>query len=315
MMHEIYLPFSEETFRRHFAQTYSGKVPQDNSVKHLEYYRRSIERYRRYISESGVENSSSLSEVKLPCQIEKDERFWTAACWMSIYYSKSRREDLTRLFQRAFGDIPPLGNKTTWEECLTGDLYLFFESNLPSPKTYRKWLQENLEHRHLIPNVLKSNNGKKNLEGPTNVDALLLNETNGFAMIVEAKVLSDISCQITYDVMRNQIARNVDVMLEKNPGLCPPLNRRDPDKSLFMLLTPRVFQKNPESRFYGYKFQKYREQPNSLANDLPHRLDSDWNNISERLGWLTWEDFREINPDCCNWIGKHLEVKGLSIKK
>jgi hypothetical protein len=43
----------------------------------------------------------------------------------------------------------------------------------------------------------------------------------GVAVIFEAKVLSDVSTHITFDVARNQLARTIDVMLEANPQLQP----------------------------------------------------------------------------------------------
>jgi len=155
-------------------------------------------------------------------------------------------------------------------------LSLFFEANLPSPRSYKEWLSENIAKSQFIPYVLASAHNKRNLEGATNVDAILLNPGNGFAVIVEAKVLSDISYQITYDVMRNQIARSIDVMLEKNDTLCDPLDKRNPEKALFLLITPKLFKDNPTGRLYGYKFNEYKNNPGSLARDLPHRKDCDW---------------------------------------
>lgn len=141
-----------------------------------------------------------------------------------------------------------------------------------------------------------------NLEGATNVDAMLMNSKNGFAVIIEAKVLSDISYEITYDTMRNQIARNIDVMLEENKELCHPLSKRDPKKTLFLLITPKLFKDNPSSRLYGYKLSDYKTKPVTLSGDLPHRKNCDWQNVSNRLGWLTWEDFKIVNNDCCRWL-------------
>ena len=129
-----------------------------------------------------------------------------------------------------------------------------------------------------------------------------MNSKNGFAVIIEAKVLSDISYEITYDTMRNQIARNIDVMLEENKGLCPPLNKREPEKTLFLLITPKLFKDNPSSRLYGYKLNEYKTNPEALSRDLPHRGNCDWQDISKRLGWLTWEDFKNVNKDCCQWL-------------
>jgi len=300
MMHPIYMPFSEEQLVRHFAQVKKGRMCVSSAEKHLKYYRKSLANYEACPKES--ERRRSLKETRGPCQVEKDEKFWTAACLMTLFYSKNRAQDLIRLLGKAYGEFPPVGVGNSWEECLEGELHLFFETNLPSPSSYKNWLRENLEKRQFIPYILYSDNGRKNLEGPTNVDAILLNSDNGFAVIAEAKVLSDISYQVTYDVTRNQIARNVDVMLEKNSDLCSPLDKRELEKTLFLLLTPRTFQNDPSSRLFGYKFNDYKDNPESLGQDLPHRTDYDWRDISKRLGWLTWEDFKEINKDSCRWL-------------
>ena len=52
----------------------------------------------------------------------------------------------------------------------------------------------------------------------------MLLAATGVAVIFEAKVLSDISAHVTFDLARNQLARSIDVMLEANsarrPGAC-----------------------------------------------------------------------------------------------
>ena len=203
-MHKIYLPFTENQLLSHFADVrQNGKCIKN--VNHLKYYKQSIEKYEKYLSNNPNRKGKSLNEMRKPCQIEKDERFWIAACTMTIFYSRNRTEELTQLFRNAYGDFPPVKGIESWEECFKGDLHLFFEANLPSPVSYKNWLSEHLTERQFIPYVLDSAVGKKNLEGPTNVDAILLNSKNGFAVIVEAKVLSDISYAITYDTMRNRI--------------------------------------------------------------------------------------------------------------
>jgi hypothetical protein len=223
---------------------------------------------------------------------------------MEVYHDPDRSKLLSMLLQKAYGPTPPIRDLASWDDCVSGKLHLFFEANLPSPESYKKWLKLNLHKRQFIPYISDSAEGKVNLEGPTNVDALLINEDQGFAVVIEAKVLSDISCQVTYDVMRNQIARNIDVMLERNRDVYHPLDRRDPEKTLFLLLTPRIFQENRSARFYGYKLNEYRNDPSALARDLPHRRDCDWESLSRRLGWLTWEDFREVNENCCLWLSQ-----------
>jgi len=302
MLHPTYMPFTEDRLKKHFAPVKVGGTCVPACEKHLAYYKTSLENYAKCPA-SGDGKGKPLRALKTPCQTEKDERFWTAASLMTLFYSKNRQAELTRLFQKAYGEVPPCTGIRSWRDCFDGGLHLYFETNLPSPKSYKEWLLDNLGDRQFIPYILDSARGKKILEGPTHADAILLNERNGFAVVIEAKVLSDISCQITYDVSRNQIARNIDVMLEENDSLWPPLNLRDPERTLFLLLTPGIFQENRASRFYGCKFDEYRNDPGALRRDLPHRTDDfDWENLSMRLGWLTWEDFRDVNGDCCKWL-------------
>ena len=268
IMHPIYLPFTEDQFKKHCAKVkINGKI-KDTYDGHLKYFNKSLDNYKN----RPFNESASLKDLRYPCQIEKDERFWTAACLMTIFHSKNRTKELHKLLSKAYPNI----QEHIWDEHLSGDLHLYFEANLPSPHEYKQlWLRGHLNQRQFIPYILESDNKRKNLEGPTNVDAVLINADNGFAVVIEAKVLSDISYQTTYDTMRNQIARNIDVMLEPNDNLCSPLNQRDPNKTFFMLLTPRMFKDNPGTRLYGYKINEYMDNPETIKADLPHRNDFD----------------------------------------
>jgi len=298
-----YLPFTEKQLLAHFAKVrYKGECVRNE--KHLDYYRESVQRYHEYVMKKPDRRRRPLSEIGRPCQIEKDERFWTASCMMTAFHSIHREQQLGDLFAMAYGATPPLAGLDSWKECFGEELNLFFEVDLPSPTSYKEWLFQNLRQRQMIPHILDSAEGKRDLEGPTQVDAVLLNHSNGFAVMVEAKVLSDISCQITYDMTRNQIARIIDVMLDENKTLCEPLSKRKPERTLLLLLTPELFKTNSSSRFYGYKFNDYKKKPESIAADLPHRKDEDWREISNRLGWLTWEDFNRVNEACCPWLAQ-----------
>ena len=66
-----------------------------------------------------------------------------------------------------------------------------------------------------------------------------------FAVLFEAKVLSDVSGSIEFDVLRNQIIRNVDVMLEDNSHMPNLLKERLPGRTCFVLITPEVFRNHP----------------------------------------------------------------------
>jgi len=302
VLDQKYLPFSEDKLVNHFAKVRDGGECVTNK-KHLDYYRNSVKRYHDYLDQPPGMRGRSLSEMKGPCQIEKDERFWIASCMMVVFYAEQRQRILEELLVRAFGDASPIKGLESWKECLEGHLDLFFEAKLPSPGSYKKWLREHMKERQFIPHLRSSaGQDKDNLEGPTNVDAILMNPESGFAILIEAKVLSDISCLITYDAARNQIARTIDVMLEENRNLCEPLNHRDPERTLFLLITPEMFKTSPADRLYGYKFLEYREKPDALARDLPHRHVGHWREVTCKLGWLTWEDFHRAHNECCPWL-------------
>lgn len=301
MLHKIYLPFSEDMLKQHFVQSDKDL---DNIDKHIDKYKKSIENYELYETKKPFDK-----ELRLIRQIEKDETFWTASSLMTMFHSPNRNSELQRLFKLAFGEKPPLDNISNWEDCLNGELHLFFEPNIPSPKEYLDWLKGNVTVQNFIPYIIdkaqnKKGNYRSDLEGATNVDALLINSTNGFAVFIEAKVLSDISYQVSYDSMRNQIIRNIDVMLSSNNDLTVPLNKRLPDNSLFLLFTPQLFKDNPRTRLYGYTFMDYKNNSQLIGNDLAHRKlnPTDCEKIAKRIGWISWEDLKLINDDCCKWI-------------
>lgn len=305
-----YLPFSIDLLRNHFAPS-SGDDRDADGDRHLRYYLASAQRYGESCVRHGDRMGLPISLLRKPCQIEKDERFWIATCLMSYFYSEDRIESLSKLLKSCFGDAPCIGKFAEWKEALgrAEDLFLFFEVNLQSPPSYKRWLRENLQVRQFIPYVRDAAHRpdgslREHLEGPTHVDALLLNRENGFSVLFEAKVLSDVSCKVEFDCMRNQIARCVDVMLESNSGLAEPLNRRNPDLTLFALVTPGVFkeQRFRHTRLYGGLMDRYGAHPESLSDDLPHRAGKDWSGFEKRLGWISWETCNKILPDSCPWI-------------
>lgn len=305
MLHKIYLPFSEDKLKEHFVQLDNDSTNIDN---HIVRYKKSIKNYELFELKTPF-----TTDIKLIRQIEKDETFWTTSSLMTIFHSPNRISELIKLLTLAYGEKPPLDNFPNWIECLTGELNLFFEPNIPSPKIYLDWLKNNVTSQNFIPYIIEKTLNSKgdfrsDLEGATNVDALIINSTNGFAIIIEAKVLSDISYQVSYDSMRNQIIRNIDVMLSPNENLATPLNKRIPDNSLFLLLTPKLYKDNPRTRLYGYAFRDYKNDFQTIQADLVHRnLDkTQCEKISNRMGWITWEDLKSVNNDCCKWLNENL---------
>jgi hypothetical protein len=146
------------------------------------------------------------------------------------------------------------------------------------------------------------------LEGATKADAMLLAPDTGVAVIFEAKVLSDVSTHVTFDVARNQIARNIDVMLAP-PTAAPlsPLSHRRPDRTSFVLLTPDLFRRSETglrgSRLYGWLMDQYAQPGNELlARHLGHRNPDELTGVDKRLGWASWEDVNKVMPGACSWL-------------
>ena len=138
-MHQKYLPFTEQQLLSHFADVRrNGKCIRN--AKHLEYYKNSIQAYNKYLTRNPDRRGKPLLKTRAPCQIEKDERFWIAACMMTIFYSQNRIEQYISLFKTAYGNEPPVEGINSWHDCFEGKLYLFFEANLPSPHLYKEWL-------------------------------------------------------------------------------------------------------------------------------------------------------------------------------
>ena len=132
-----------------------------------------------------------------------------------------------------------------------------------------------------------------NLEGATSVDAIIVNVDNGFALLIEAKVLSDVSTTVSFDAFRNQIARNMDVTSEDGQGPTWP-GAGKAKHPPFALLTSKCFQTNDTAAIW-VSYEEYKRVPTTLARDLPHR-DENWPSLKRRSGWVTFEDINECDP-------------------
>ena len=316
---DVYLPFSEEVLARYLASPAvkgtAVETENNGNLLAIRYYARSAAEYKNF-HERRDRTQCSFSEMKGPCQIEKDERIWTAGTLIPIHESAERISAWSRVLQRCFGPTPPFRPPTSWEDLVMDPLELLLEVPLPSPAEYRRWLGQHLRERNLVQYVIDGGSRAfveessldtpvPRLEGFTHADAVLSSRSSGLRVIFEAKLTADASCDVTFDTMRNQLCRIIDAMIDEgavdtqHQGLM-----RNAAKSLFVLLTPKLFKDNPQARLYGYLMHDYCSNPQTLARDLPHRYRNDWAEISRRIGWLTWEDCHEILPDACRWIDK-----------
>lgn len=299
-----YLPFPADEIEGHLARSNSavGGTDDDESPKRqgVLYYEISARKYAAFHLKHPDRVGLPVSSMREACQIEKDERLWTVAALLKVHKGQHWAELLTKCFPA----IPPSLGETSWQDLIGPEPELLFEAPLPSPQGYQDYLKHHLKDRHLIPYILEAASGSRTrFEGFTHADAILLSRT-GFSIAFEAKVESDISTQITFDLTRNQIVRYLDVLLEKPKSQGEPLSWRDPAKTLFVLLTPELFRKSPESRLYGWLMRDYRsaDGESNIKRDLPHRKNENLSSLPNRLGWLTWEDCNRVVTDACPWL-------------
>ena len=227
VLHPVYLPFTADRLRGHFAPVHRP----GETDRHLSYYRASIQERKEHDELIRRGDKPTPAQIRRGRQMEKDERFWVATALMALYHTgdgPARAAAFGRLLECAA--LRPAHEFRRWEDALAGGLELYLEVSLPSPRRYHDWLRDHLTERVLIPYLTAAARGRSWLEGGTHADAMLLAPKTGVAVIFEAKVLSDVSTHVTFDVARNQLARTIDVMLEENPALQSPLNLRKPDR-------------------------------------------------------------------------------------
>lgn len=292
LIENTYMPFTKEELNEHFLK---------DSEKQIQYFIISSNKYKQFLNANLERKGIPISRSRRECQIEKDEKFWTLTTLKKIYDNPSRDEILRKLFVNAFGERPPFSEFNSWQECLSGEMKLYFEACLPTSSKYNEYIIQHFNERQFIPYILQASKRDTNrvFEGPTHVDAMFLNVSNGFSWIIEAKVLSDISYLTSFDIIRNQLARNIDVMLcnELNET---PLSLRNPEKTVFSLLTPKIFKEKPNTRLYGIKMKEYIDDIENIKKDLPHL--EDMGRIQQKIGWITFEEIYKLNPDSCPWM-------------
>jgi hypothetical protein len=154
------------------------------------------------------------------------------------------------------------------------------ERQFNPPKKYLRWLKTQCGNHPIryVREQARLHKENQRLEGDTHADAFI--QTDELLIFFEIKFTSDISYETTFNPMRNQLARLVDVGLE--------VNKETGKEVLVILSTPKdLFESR--SRLYYYKIKEY-EDPKSIHHDLP------WRNIDEirdnllRVTWIPLED-------------------------
>lgn len=120
------------------------------------------------------------------------------------------------------------------------------------------------------------------VEGSSEIDVVM--RGTGYLLIAEAKLTSDISSRTTYDPARNQIARNIDCVLESAGG----------DLPLFWM----IVKDRASDRMYVQLIEEWQKDPTRLSQALPHRDVADIHGVLDRCATITWSEILEpIEPD------------------
>ena len=130
------------------------------------------------------------------------------------------------------------------------------------------------------------------VEGRTEVD--LVFESDQYLVYVETKLHSDISQSTTYDPDRNQIARNIDCLIEDAGDRAP---------FFWMFVRDRL-----PSHTYQTMIELYRHKAPALHQLLPHRDPELLDRIINSIAIVTWEDLFPImaNSDVSDEIREEL---------
>jgi hypothetical protein len=129
------------------------------------------------------------------------------------------------------------------------------------------------------------------VEGPSEIDITF--EGRSYIVYVEAKLGSDVSLSTTYDPERNQIARNIDCLLE----VC---GQKRPIFWMFV----RDLQ---STRAYTQLMQRYRIA-SELNRSLPHRAAARLEEVGSGLAVVTWSELLALLAGATR-VGLEAEVQ------
>ena len=135
------------------------------------------------------------------------------------------------------------------------------------------------------------------VEGSSEIDIVLGHEE--YLLYIEAKLGSDISLRTSHDPERNQIARNIDCVMEQAGNRIP----------MFWML---VRDEDP-SRAYVQLMKSYRRNPELLAAALPHRDPAALRSLARNLAVLLWSDFAELT--CCPGVDPDVNAVKLELQR
>jgi hypothetical protein len=150
-------------------------------------------------------------------------------------------------------------------------------SSIAAPCEYEAHSRVRMQNSGNRDWILRASNPER-VEGPSEIDVTFDHER--FLVYAEAKLGSDISMDTKYDPQRNQIARNIDCLIENAGNRMP----------VFWMI---VRDEAPD-RAYVQLMKSYKADPSLLARELPHREPATLSVVAENLTVLLWSDFEEL---------------------
>ena len=160
-----------------------------------------------------------------------------------------------------------------------GGIRLKIERQLASPQGYMDWLRKYEIKQHPIRYIREEAKDKEILEGRTHVDAQIV--TDNLLILIEVKFTADIQFDTVYAIHRNQLARTIDVGIERA--------RRSGKKLIVLLCTPKAYMER-KSRLYYYKIQEY-SNPVNIKKDIQWRPAEDFKDMVVK--WVSLEEVIE----------------------
>jgi hypothetical protein len=168
-----------------------------------------------------------------------------------------------------------------------------FWQTVSSPKEYEALSRERMR-RSSDPMASARSRDPQPVEGDSEIDLIV--ESPSLLIYIEAKLDSDISWRTTHDPARNQIIRNIDCLLESARGRTP----------FFWMF---VRDASPD-RAYTQLMRKYREDPKTLARELPHRDPLLLEKVAQGLTIVTWREIAQgIGAPCATDDEPLLSIK------
>ena len=149
--------------------------------------------------------------------------------------------------------------------------------HLPSPIEYEKNSRKRMSQSRNPEWVARSKNPLP-VEGLSEIDIFF--EGTNYVVFIEAKLFRDLSMNTTYDPERNQIVRNIDILLDTCIGKIPAfwMIVRDTD--------PR--------HAYVQLMQKYQNNYKHLYDLLFHRKEEEILRVTKNLSIILWKDVYKI---------------------